>query len=240
MPVGWVDALLGIVVLAVGSCLQGAVGFGVNLVATPLLLLLDDTFVPGPVVLTSALLNVLVMRREGRGSIDPSIRTAIGGQVVGAVVAGLTLSALPADELSLLFAGTVLAAVGLSASGLHLRPTRGTLAGAGLASGFMGTVSGIGGPPIALVYQRADGPTLRGTLAPYFLAGTAVAIPALALAGVLGRDEVVAAALLAPGVVGGFAASRFLVRRVDQREVRPVILALSALTAVAVLVRELV
>jgi len=46
--------------------------------------------------------------------------------------------------------------------------------------------------------------------------------------------------LLAPGVVGGFAASRFLVRRVDQREVRPVILALSALTAVAVLVRELV
>jgi uncharacterized membrane protein YfcA len=233
------DAALAVLVVAAGSCLQGAVGFGVNLVATPLLLLLDDVFVPAPVVLASALLNVLVVRREGSGSVDPMVRVAIVGQVVGAVAAGVTLSALPAGELSILFAGTVLAAVALSASGLHLRPTPPTLVGAGLASGFMGTLSGIGGPPIALVYQRADGPTLRGTLARYFLVGTAVSTVALTAAGVLGREELVAAAILLPGVVVGFAGSRFLVRHLDQREARPVVLGLSALAAVAVLLREL-
>lgn len=181
-----IEAVLAALVLAVGSCLQGAVGFGVNLIATPLLLLLDDTFVPAPVIVASALLNILIMRREGAGSVDPRVHVAIVGQVVGAVPAGLVIAAVPTRSLSLLFAGCVLAAVALSASGLHPRPTRPTLVGAGAASGFMGTLSGIGGPPIALVYQRADGPTLRGTLARFFLVGTAVSLTTLAVVGARG------------------------------------------------------
>jgi uncharacterized protein len=103
----------------------------------------------------------------------------------------------------------------------------------------MGTVSGIGGPPIALVYQRAPSATLRATLARYFLVGTMVTIPTLFVVGELGTDEVVASAVLVPGVVAGFVASKPLVHHLDQRSVRPVVLALSAVAALAVLVREL-
>jgi uncharacterized membrane protein YfcA len=163
----------------------------------------------------------------------------MAGQVGGALAAGAVLASLPTRSLSLLFAGMVLLAVTLSASGLHFRPTTRTLVGAGVASGFMGTVSGIGGPPIALVYQRSDGPTLRGTLARYFLVGSAVALPTLVVVGKLGRDELVASAVLLPGVLIGFLASKPLVRRLDQGSVRPIILALSAAAALAVLVREL-
>jgi len=46
-------------------------------------------------------------------------------------------------------------AVLLSVSGLSLRRTDSNLVGAGVVSGFMGTVSGIGGPPIALVYHTS-------------------------------------------------------------------------------------
>jgi uncharacterized membrane protein YfcA len=238
MP-GALDVALAIVVVAAGSCLQGAVGFGVNLVASPLLLLLDDVFVPVPVIVASILLNLLVRRREGHASVDHRVDVAIWGQVAGAVAASAAVSALPDEELSLVFAGTVLLAVALSASGLHVAPSRPVLVGAGTASGFMGTISGIGGPPMALVYQRVDGPTLRATLARFFLVGGFISVAALAVAGAVGTDELVAAAVLLPGVVLGFRASAPLVRRLDQRSVRPVVLVLSAAAAVAVLVREL-
>ena len=233
------DALLACLIVAAGSCLQGAVGFGVSLVAAPLLVLLDDVYVPAPIIVASAVLNVLVTRREGPGRIDAGVQRAIVGQVAGAVAAGVVLASLPTRALSLVFAGCVLVAVVLSASGLHPRPTRRTLVAAGVASGFMGTVSGIGGPPIALVYQRSPNAVLRATLARYFLVGTAVSIPTLAVAGKLGADELRASAVLVPGAVVGFLMSKPLVRRLDARSVRPFVLVLSTVAALAVLVREL-
>jgi uncharacterized membrane protein YfcA len=231
--------VLAVLVMAAGACLQGAVGFGSNLIAAPLLILVDETFVPAPIVIASIVLNVLVMRREGRGAYDSSVNAAMVGQVVGAIGAGLVLAAVSEEGLSLLFAGLVLIAVAVSAAGWHLRPTRRTLAGAGVASGFMGTISGIGGPPIALVYQRSDGPTLRATLSRFFLVGGLISLVVLAASGRLGRENVTAIIVVIPATVLGFLASASLVRRVDKGSVRPVVLTLSALAAVAVLVREL-
>lgn len=234
-----VEVVVAAVVMGAGACLQGAVGFGSNLIAAPLLILVDDTFVPAPIVLASVVLNVLVMRREGRGAYDRAVDVAMVAQVAGAVAAGLVLAVVSDDGLSLLFAVLVLLAVAVSMAGWHLRPTRGTLAGAGVAAGFMGTISGIGGPPIALVYQGADGPTLRATLSRFFLVGGAISLAVLAATGKLGADNVPAMLVVVPASVLGFLLSAPLVRHVDQRPVRPVVLALSALAAVAVLLREL-
>jgi uncharacterized membrane protein YfcA len=234
------DVVVAFVVMAIGACLQGAVGFGSNLVAAPLLILLDESFVPAPVIVASAVLNVLVMRREGRASLDPLIDTALVGMVPGTVVAGAVVAALPERGLSLLFAALVLSAVVVTAAGWHLRPTRRTLIGAGAASGFMGTISGIGGPPIALVYQRAEGPTLRATLSRFFLAGGVLSLAALALAGRIGTEHLAATAVLCPASAAGFLASGSLARRLDRGSVRPFVLGLSALAAAAVLVRELI
>lgn len=232
------QAVLGALVMAAGAFLQGAVGFGANLVAAPLLALVLEDFVPGPVIVASLLLNVLVMRREGTGAVDRRIHAAIAGQVPGALVAGLVLASLSQSSLSIVFAVVVLAGVVLSIGGWHLRPTTTTLVGAGITSGFMGTISGIGGPPIALVYQRADGPTLRGTLSRFFLAGAIVSIPTLLVVGALDRDSIAPSLALLPGTVLGFVLSAHLARRIDKGHARPVVLWLSALSAVAVLLRE--
>ena len=234
-----IEAVLAALIFAVGAAVQGAVGFGANLIAAPLLVLLSDRFVPGPVTVASGALNLLVTWRSPSGHVDPTVTTAILGQVAGAVVAGAVLAQMPDDALAILFAVLVLAAVGLSLRGRRLLPTPRNLAGAGVTSGFMGTISGIGGPPIALAYLGLDARALRATLARYFLVGNLVAIPTLMVVGRLGGDELVPCLVLLPGAALGFLASGWLARRLDRTTARPVVLGLSTAAAVAVILRTL-
>ena len=235
------QVVLAFLVFAAGACIQGAVGFGANLVAAPLLVLLSERFVPGPVVVASGVLNLLVTaRHRGGGHVDPTVSTAIVGQVVGTLAAGVVMAMLPSEGLSVLFAVLVLTAVALSSAGLQLAPSRRNLAGAGLASGFMGTVSGIGGPPIALAYLQLHGPRLRATLSRFFLAGNLVAIPTLVVVGKLGADHVVPCLILIPAAVAGYLGSSWLAAHLDRRTARPIILALSVGASIAVLIRTLV
>ena len=233
------EALLAALIFAAGAAVQGAVGFGANLVAAPLLVLLDDGYVPGPVIVASAVLNVLLAWRSGPGDVDPTVDVAILGQVVGSLVAGAVIAMLPTDALSILFAVLVLVAVAVILRGRRLASTRGNLAGAGVTSGFMGTISGIGGPPIALAYLGLDGPALRATLARYFLVGNLVAIPTLIVVGSLDVDDIPACLALVPGAVVGFLVSGWLARHADRATLRPIVLGLSTIAAVAVIIRTL-
>jgi uncharacterized protein len=233
------EALLAALIFGAGAAVQGAVGFGANLVAAPLLVLLSGGYVPGPVIVASGVLNVLLAWRSGPGDVDPNVNVAIVGQVLGALVAGSVIAMMPSDALSIVFAVLVLLAVAVSVSGWRLARTRPNLAGAGVASGFMGTISGIGGPPIAIAYLELDGPGLRATLARYFLVGNLVAIPTLIVVGSLDADDIPACLALIPGAVAGFLLSGWLARHADRATLRPIVLTLSSVAAVAVIIRTL-
>ncbi len=235
-----IEAIAAAATAAVGSTVQGAVGFGANLLAAPILVLIDPVFAPGPVTISSLVLNVVLIARSRATGARPDrrIRFAIAGLVPGVALAGVVVAVVSQRGLALLLAAATLAGVLVAAAGREVRVTPGALFGAGATSGLMGTVSGIGGPPIALLYQRADGPTVRGTLPRFFLAGGLLAIPALTAAGRLGGDELVAAAVLLPGTLAGAALSAVVARRLNDRAIRPVVLALSALAGLAVIARE--
>jgi uncharacterized membrane protein YfcA len=129
----------------------------------------------------------------------------------------------------------------MTAFGRGLKPTRNLLVWAGLVSGFMGTAASIGGPPIALVYQKETGPRVRGTLNGYFLVGTAMSLAALFAVGHFGPPEVAWALVLVPGAVLGFLCSAPAARWMDakQRRVRIGVLCVCALSGVLVIVRQL-
>jgi uncharacterized membrane protein YfcA len=229
--------LLAALIVLVAAALQGAVGFGANLVAAPLLVLIDPVFVPGPMIAMALVLNGLMMWRD-REPVEPShIGLALAGRVPGSALGALALVALPSDDLGLFFGALVLVAVALSFSPFDVRVTRPAIAGAGAVSGFMGTSIGIGGPPIALLYQHEPGVRFRSIVARLLIYGAVISIVMLVVVGEFGREELVASAVVIPPVVGGFACSRPLARHLDRGHTRKAILAVSALSAVAVIVK---
>jgi uncharacterized membrane protein YfcA len=70
--------------------------------------------------------------------------------------------------------------------------------------------------------------------------GGCLSIPAVAIAGKLGSEHVVPILSLLPGVAGGYLVAGRFMHHVEGRAIRPIVLTLSAISAVAVLVRELV
>lgn len=235
----WI-AIAGVtVVMAISALLQGAVGFGLGTLAIPFLIYLDLRFVPGPLLVAALTLHLLVLQRDWSGVDKSGLTMLLSGRVLGTIPAALLLAWLPLDSMKILIAAIVLAGAMMGAlhSGGH--PTRAVLFGAGTASGFMATAAALGGPPVALVYQRESGLRLRGTLAAYFIVGTVFSLAALAWAGRFGAQEMRLAVLLIPGTVFGYFMSRPAAAYLDSGRTRTAVLTVSALAAVSVIVTVL-
>src|SRR5690348_45821 len=121
------QAVLASLVLLGGSALQGSVGFGLSLFAAPLLVLIEPTLVPVPLVLASFVLNLLVIRRDPGGHHWEPVRWPIIGSIPGSILGAAALAAFASDGLTIFFGVLILLAVGLSISGLHPRRTTATL-----------------------------------------------------------------------------------------------------------------
>lgn len=257
------DVLAAIAVLAAGSALQGAAGFGVAIIAAPVLALIDPALIPGPLLLCSTVLTLLVFTRE-RHPIDlrglkwaeiyrpPAkqagiealinwyeLRWAVVGRILGAGAAGAVIGIMTPDAISIGVGVVVLLGVATSMVRIKVEPAPGSLLAAGMLSGFMGTTTSVGGPPMALIYQHESGAKLRGTLSAYFLIGSPISIAALMFAGKLGKADALTALQILPGVIMGFALSGRLAGLIDRGAVRPAVLAVSAIAGIAVIFQGL-
>jgi uncharacterized membrane protein YfcA len=237
--VTWIDVTLATVAVGVGATLQGSIGFGLGLIGAPYLLLIDSRLIPGPLLVASMALTLSLAHRHRHSIIVSDLKWALSGRVAGIAVAVVALTALSRDGMQLTFGVLVLCGAAMSASGLHLEPGRTTLLGAGALSGFMGTSVSIGGPPMALLYQNASGPQIRGTLSAYFLVGVMMSLVGLRVAGRFGLAELLLAASLLPGVLLGFLISRHTAGFLDRGYTRVGVLSISAATGVAVIVRQM-
>jgi uncharacterized membrane protein YfcA len=143
------------------------------------------------------------------------------------------------DQLGVAVGLLLLAGVAISLRSVEVPVTRTRLVAAGVTSGVTGTATSIGGPPLALLFQRRDPSTVRSTLAVYFAVGAALSLAGLAVAGSLTWAPLVAALLMLPFVAIGIGAGMTLRGRVPQQRFRAGVLVVCALSAVLLLVRSL-
>jgi len=225
--------------LLAGACLQGVAGYGIGTLAAPLLFLISPALVPAPLILNAVVLTVFMLLRNRAALQLREVRFAIGGGVAGTILAGITLMLISPKGFELAFGVLILFGVALSAGGLRpaLNARNSILAGA--ASTYMGTITAVGGPPIALIYQSQKGPLVRANMSAFFLVASFFSLAALVASDYLGQRELQLFAVTFPGVLIGFWLSGKLVNRMPFDGLRPVILGIAAIAGVAALVRGL-
>ncbi|MEU7481614.1 sulfite exporter TauE/SafE family protein [Lentzea sp. NPDC042327] len=234
---GWGIVVAGAVV-AVGGLLQGLIGFGLALVAVPLIALLDPALLPVPVLMVAAAHASMSLAREF-GHVDwRGVGWAMLGRLPGTVVGVLVVDALDPKGFGLVVGGSVLACVLLSTTTWRPVPRPGSLVTAGFASGSFGTATSVGGPMVALLYQNQAGPQVRATLAAFFVLGSGASVLALAGAGQVTAHQFWAGVALIPFLVAGFLLSGPLRERVDAGGIRTPMLLVAGLSSVVLIVRS--
>ena len=226
-------------VIIVGAVLQAATGMGTGILIVPLLALIDLDLVPGPTVMASMALS-LPMAWRGRLHIAyDDLKPLMAGLLAGCSLGALGLAAIPAERVGIVFALVILVTVAVTSTGIHIPFNRRSLGSVGVIAGVMGTTSGVGAPPIALLYQHREGPELRPTLAFVYAASSVIIAGFLSAFGKFGLREAGFALLLVPGYLLGYLIATPLARILDRGYSRLAVLVLSTVSAVALLLRSL-
>ena len=223
------------VAVAAGAVIQGSIGFGYALLAVPAMVLLLPWAVPVTPLFLALPMTLLMSAREWRSIDLRGFALITAGRLLGTVAGVVLLVLAPKGYLSMLTGLLILTA----ALGSFLKPTfevnkRTRLAG-GVASGVVGTVAALGGTPLALVYQDRSGAELRSTLAISFVVGIAMSLVGLGLAGQVEGRHVLLALQLLPCMLVGLWVSRWVVERLDERWLRPAVLAFAAAAGLVII-----
>ena len=227
------------VAIVLASCMQASIGFGMGMLAAPIVAAVDPGLIPGTLIMLATVVTLMVVVRE-REAIDfAGTGWALAGRVPGTVAGALLLVALPETALVYALAAVVLGGVALSSLGWQPEPHRRNLVLAGATSGLLATATSIGGPPMALVWQNSTGAQRRGTMSGFFLVGSVLSVALLALTGSVDHHTVMAFAVLLPASVVGYALSRWLNRHLDRSRQRWGAIVISTLGVVVLIGRQL-
>ncbi|WP_404348075.1 sulfite exporter TauE/SafE family protein [Phycicoccus jejuensis] len=227
---------LGLSVLA-GALVQSVVGFGMSVVAAPLVVLLAPDLMPVALLLPSITLPVLQLSHGVRDLARGPLALALVARAV-LTPAGVAVAAwFSPRAIAALVGALILVTVALSVRAVDLRPTRANTLVAGAVSGVSGTAAAIGGPFLALVLQHERPERVRSTLAAFFLVGSGMAVAGLALGGEVHRDQVLAGLALIPFALVGYALAVPVRRRVDPERFRRLVLGFCVVAGLVVIAR---
>ncbi|MFB6679392.1 TSUP family transporter [Streptomyces sp. NPDC057684] len=225
------------VTVAIAAFVQGSSGLGFALIVAPVAGILDPGLVPVFVLASMIPLNLYVAWRE-RSSLDLRGAGWITGARLAATPAGLAvLWLIPERGLGLFVGGaTVLAAVA-SLTVPAFTPGRAAYVGAGAVTGLTETATGVGGPPLALVYQHRPPAELRSTVAACFLIGEVASLALLFATGKAEVAELGEAVALLPAIAAGAWLSRLVHHRLDARRMRLFVLVFALVSGLVLMLR---
>lgn len=212
--------LLAMGIFFLGSFVQSAIGFGLAIVAAPLLYPISPDYVPAPICVAGFFVSVMNSLKYRQDISVGGLKVAILWRVPGSILGGLLLSVVSARFLSLWLGALVLLALAISLLPFRLEPTPKRMALAGLTSGLMGTSSGIGGPPMALLLQHQEANALRGNLSAFFLFSSLLSIAVLVAMGHFTMHHLYLSLPLLPAIWLGYRAARLCVNRIPKEWIR--------------------
>ena len=233
-----VQLALANLVVCVAGFLQASAGIGYAMIAVPLLVLIDIAYAPGPSLFAMLFLS-LTMALAGRADIDrQGLASLLPGLCLGTVAGALLLGALSPAWFRLVFGIIILTALAI---GLFVKaPPRSpaSYGAGGFTAGLMGTISGIHGPPLAVLYQRADPARARATIALIFVIASVLSLVSLHLEGLFGQPQVVMGLSLLPGLALGYLLARRGRAHISDALASALMLAVAGVSAIVLIAKS--
>ncbi|MFP5194299.1 sulfite exporter TauE/SafE family protein [Alcaligenes faecalis] len=230
-----VGLLIAFAAVLAGAFIQGASGMGFALIVVPVLALVHPEAIPGALLFLMLPLNAYVAWRE-RGAIDRSGASWITVGRFAGTFAGLGILLVLSTYWLNQFVGiSTLLAVLASVLAPSFTPGKKAFIATGLVTGITETATGIGGPPLALVYQHAPVATLRSTVALCFLVGEVISLAVLGISGALQWSHLSYAVLCLPALLLGMGLSSLVHHKLDQRRLRIGVLVFATVSGLAVM-----
>ncbi|MCP5028438.1 MAG: TSUP family transporter, partial [Actinomycetia bacterium] len=204
------ELLLVVAVSAVAATVQATTGSGLTLVAAPALVVIDDAFLPAPILIA----GVVIASRHAiveRSHINRSaIVRALAILPFGMGVGWAARAALSPAATDIAIGGTICITAAVLLTGRSPRRVPATELAGGFAGGLAGILAGLPGPPLVLALSDLKPAALRSTTSVFILAVAVLTVVSLTVAGDFGTHELELTLLLAPGIAFGLIAGRHL------------------------------
>jgi uncharacterized membrane protein YfcA len=193
---------------------------------------LSPEYIPGPILLVGLFLALINIRKYRTSISIGGLKYAIIGRILGTLAGAALLYYIDVAQLSLFLGVVVLMAVVVSLLPFKLHPTPNRLMFAGFLSGFFGTSSGIGGPPMALLLQHQQAHLIRANLAAFFVASCTMSLLIQIPIGYMSMAHVYLSLPLLPASYLGYRVAILFVDRLSQQMVRRMSLVLCSVAGV--------
>ena len=222
----------------VAAFVQGVTGLGFALIVAPAIGLIDARLLPALPLILMIPLNLFVVSREWRAVDITGASVIMIGRLAGTAGGVWLRSAISTGSLGLLVGISTILAASASLLVPSFEPNMRALLAAGAITGVTETATGIGGPPMALVYQHKSAEILRSTIATCFLLGELVSLAVLLALGRIDEQQIRAALLLLPALVAGMLLSSALHKKVRGPMVRALVLAFAIVSGLIIAVKS--
>ncbi|MBM87050.1 MAG: permease [Gammaproteobacteria bacterium] len=230
------DIALAALVIFIGSYIQSSIGFGLAIVAAPFLFFIDPLYVPAPITVSAFTLSLANAIKHWHAISFEGLKFAIIGRVPGTIAGGLLLFWISMDQLALWLGISVIIAVVFSLGNIVFKPTPAALFSAGFLSGFMGTSSSIGGPPMALVLQHQENDFIRANMAAFFCVSCLMSLVMLSIIDRFRIEHILISLPLMPATLLGYWLAMKTLYKISHQNLRRASLLLCSISGIAAII----
>ncbi len=225
--------------LFVSSAVQGVLGFGFAVIASPIIVQINPNLVPQLLALLGLPIALRVFFREKEGVDLSKVKPLIVGRLVGGPIGLLLLLNLSEKYLSIAVGVIVLVAGLGSFFGWVINRSNLNSFLAGTFSGIFGMVAAVGGPPVALLYRNTKSEQFRPSLNSVFSIGILITLSLLLLSGNLFMDHLLLFVLFLPFVLVGVRVSTSIFSKFSDSFIATSVTYFSVLSGLYVILRNL-
>ena len=224
-----------------GAIIQSSVGFGFGISAA-ILILFDPRLVPGTILVMGTFLATTNAIIGFKNIYTKDLIVSLSGRILGSLISlPLLLLTFGKESFLIIFAIILIIAVYFSAKKFNIVANAKNVFLASTISGFMGTITGIGGHPMGIVYQNSKSVNVSATLNAFFSIGAFISVIMLMYTGIIHKIDFYKALMLLPAVILGISVSKlsFIKNYIDNR-FKNVVLAICVITAALIMLKFII